>query len=393
MVKNFVIVIPSQEKKHEICDFLSQTAQTLNNNNNLVIILQLKESYSIKEILVSLFHNKKIIKLVGKKNGIYYIKPLFIIPFRRFEFIYNLNLKINCLLLQVFIEITNHHKKKLLWMFFPHEEKLTSYFGERWFILYDIVDFYTLPTKKENQLLEIKKKKLLKKSHLTTAISNSLKIKYSKLTNKKIYQVPQGFQLIKNKPPIKNRKRNKKKQKPIIGYIGHINNRFDLKLLKGLMSKNIQWNFVFVGPKHHDNNISYQDQSIKINDLFKLKNVFWVKEQPKKNISKFISKFDICIIPYDTKYNFNKFCYPMKLFEYFSIGKPVISTPIQELLLPKFKDIIRIGKNHEEWENHINNIILNNWTQKQKEKQNKMSLNNSWEHKIKKISSLIVNHL
>jgi len=384
MIKDSVIVIPSQEKRHEICDFLYQTAQILT-RHNMVIILQLKESYSIKEILVNIITKKKYFKLLEKKQNILYLKPIFIIPFRRFDFIYNLNLKINCLLLQILIKIRNPNKRMFLWMFFPHEEKITIYFSKKWFLIYDIVDFYTLPTQKDDKKLEAKKRKLLNKSDLITAISNSLKNKYQKLTDKHIYQVPQGFNLIEDFHTHNYKKNNK----PLIGFIGHINNRFDLTLLTELITKNKQWNFVFIGPKHHDNNISYEDQSQKIEKLFQLRNAFWIKQQPKKNITKFIKRFDICIIPYNIEYDFNKFCYPMKIFEYFAIGKPVVSTPIQELLLPKFNDIIRIGNNSEEWEYQINDILKKGWPNKLSTKQRQMSSENSWGNKLEEMSKLI----
>ena len=386
MIKNSIIIIPNQEEEHEICDFLSQTVSVLTRCNQ-VIVIQLQKSRSIKEILINVLIKRKKFILIEKKDNISYFQPLFIIPLRRFKIISKINLKINIYIIQFLVRLNYNYKNKILWMFFPHIQYITNNFNKSWFVIYDIVDFYTLPNQIENNKLTLNKTKLLKRSNLITTISYSLKEEYEKYTNKKINVVPQGFKIINNN--LKKRTRVQQ-NKPIVGYIGHINNRFDFNLLKNIILKNKQWNFVFVGPKHHDDNISYTNKINDINDLFKQKNVFWIKEQSKKNIYKFIQQFDICIIPYDIKYDFNKLSYPMKLFEYFYAQKPVISTPIKELLLPRFKDIIMTGNNAREWESYIKDFINNGWNSKLKKKQKIIALQNSWENKIEKISKLII---
>lgn len=79
----------------------------------------------------------------------------------------------------------------------------------------------------------------------------------------------------------------------------------------------------------------------------------------------------------------------MKLFEYFYMGKPVLSTPIRELTLPKFKNLIKIGKNYLEWESHIHYLLNKPWNKSSQRKQKQMAINNSWDNKVKFILSKI----
>ena len=61
----------------------------------------------------------------------------------------------------------------------------------------------------------------------------------------------------------------------------------------------------------------------------------------------------------------------MKVFEYFYIMKPVVSTPILELKRPIFSDLIAIESEVKKMSEKINNILDNPWPIKNQRKQKK----------------------
>ena len=75
----------------------------------------------------------------------------------------------------------------------------------------------------------------------------------------------------------------------------------------------------------------------------------------------------------------------MKLFEYFYLGKPVISTPIEEL--KRFPKFVKIGKTAKEWEKHIKFLLSKPWPYQKEQK--KLAKENSWKSKIEVISKII----
>jgi hypothetical protein len=384
MISNSIIVFLSEEEKEEICDFLPKTAKLLSQENT-VIIIQLNKMISIKEFLIEKYTNKSKYSLIEKKNNIYYLSPLLIIPFKRSSKITKLNLYLFFFFFQIILKTFFLGKRKFLWMFFPNLSHFLIYFTKDWFVIYDIVDFFSSPNKKKNHQLKLKKKYLLERSRLIVSVSHSLKEIYQKITDKKIFVVPQGFS-----KPIKTKvEPSQTNEVKTIGYIGHINNRFDFNILKKLIISNKNINFVFVGPIHFEKNISQKNIKDNIEWLVSQKNTILTGEKPKSIIYEYINKFDICIIPYDIQFSFNKYCYPMKLFEYFYSGKPVISTPIKELKREKFSSLLYIGENYEQWQQHIDFIFNNNHSSITQKKQKMMALKNSWLNKINSISKLI----
>lgn len=175
---------------------------------------------------------------------------------------------------------------------------------------------------------------------------------------------------------------------PRIGFIGNINHRLDFPLIKNLTLSCPNYSFIFIGP------INYNSKEDKVVDTKKnfesiqnIKNIFFLGMKTKKKIPNYINFLDLCFIPYDAKQEFNYSCYPMKVFEYFYMGKPVISTPILEL--KRLSPYVMIAKDAKEFSLKIARILKLSWPEKYKKEQRRLAIANSWEAKIEKISQIL----
>ncbi len=110
---------------------------------------------------------------------------------------------------------------------------------------------------------------------------------------------------------------------PRLGFFGVIDERFDIELIKEAAAKKPDWDFVFIGPV------------IKISDdiLPKAKNIFYLGSKSYTQLPKFIGGWDIALIPFAINES-TKFISPTKTPEYLAAGKPVISTPIADVVSP-----------------------------------------------------------
>ena len=199
--------------------------------------------------------------------------------------------------------------------------------------------------------------------------------------------MPQGFAL--SDFAINNQKSQLKlpKGKPIIGFIGQLSERLDFVLLHDLITNNPQWNFVFIGPKHHETNVSNFFDEVKIDQLFTYPNSFHFDSQAKDTILDIVRQFDVCIIPYDVSFVFNRFSYPMKIFEYFYAGKPIVSTPIEEL--KKFPNLIKLTSNASGFAAVIKNVLIRTWPEEKQKQQQLLAIENSWEKKLNIIAKFL----
>lgn len=100
------------------------------------------------------------------------------------------------------------------------------------------------------------------------------------------------------------------------GFVGAIFEWVDIALLESTAARLPDWDFVLVGPTR---------RGINIDTLVALPNVTWVGPKPAQEVPEWISRFDVCLIPF--KQNIVADCAdPIKLYEYCSLGKPVVST-------------------------------------------------------------------
>lgn len=380
MIKNKTIIIPYLLPWDWSADYQRQTCLVLSKKNNLINLFEHKSSFFLFGKRKIKSHNS-----CNKKN-IFFLKPQHFLPLGRFTFIK----QINQLVFLSFLLIKLKRKQVIIWIFDPDFYfylNLKKIFPKVVWI-YDCVDFHSSIDKKIHKKIQYRQELLMKKSDLVFFNSKTLKKLFSK-HNSKSYLVPQGFDVSKfSKSKIKNNKIPK--NKPVIGFVGGINYRIDYELLEKIIRECPQYNFVFWGPKQKDSQDQFVKTKQKINSLQQYKNTIWGKSNNKSEIPKIIAQFDVCIIPYNSSIDFNLNCFPMKLFEYFYMGKPILSTPINELKhFPKF---VEIGNSAQVWKKHITSLLAKPWPTSYKRQQRKLAIENSWENKIESISQIIENY-
>jgi glycosyltransferase involved in cell wall biosynthesis len=375
MSSHFPIIIPEINDKESICDYLFQTASILAKKNHPTYIYYLNQAPTLKNNLSKI------------SSHLYSFTPLKIIPLNRFRVIQQINIHLSFIYLY-FLCIFRHHLSPVFWFFYPQTSSLLKFSPPPKKLIYDIVDFYTSPDSKINKSLNQQKKYLLINAHLITAISQSLIKNYQKiLSSALIHLVPQGFNLIKSDSSFHPEIKKLQKLTHKIGFIGGINNRLDFRLLFKLIPHTPQYNYIFIGPFGHDANVSPKPVDKLAKKLLFFKNVYHINLVPKSQIGQFINIFDITIIPYDIKDDFNRLCYPMKLFEYFSAGKPVISTPIEEL--KNFPKLVYISSKASDWKKYIHSIFSKPWPKSNRLLSQKLATDNCWQNKVNQILKLL----
>lgn len=107
----------------------------------------------------------------------------------------------------------------------------------------------------------------------------------------------------------------------IVGYYGAVAKWFDYNLLKYAAKKLPDVDFVLIGKLYDD---SYMESGIEA-----VPNVHFIGPVPYADIPQYAAKFDICTIPFLVN-SITNATSPLKLFEYMALGKPILTTAMQE---------------------------------------------------------------
>lgn len=110
---------------------------------------------------------------------------------------------------------------------------------------------------------------------------------------------------------------------PRFGFAGVIDERLDIDLVAQVAAQQPNWHFVMIGPV------------VKIDPatLPNLPNIHYLGGKDYKDLPKYIAGWDVAIIPFAMNES-TKFISPTKTPEYLAGGKPVISTPIKDVVRP-----------------------------------------------------------
>lgn len=224
--------------------------------------------------------------------------------------------------------------------------------------------------------------KLLEKSDLVFVTSKILMDDILKLDPKyKVVMVSNGvntkyFEENKNKIKIKDYQIRGRK---IIGYVGAIYDWIDLDLVFQVANELSEVDFVLVGPVH-ENYIEYVDR--------KPGNVFFLGTKPYEEVPSYIEIFDIAIIPFKNNIIADS-TDPIKLYEYFSLGKAVIATNMFQLRQYNSGFLLKIASDSKNFAGAINEFIEND-NEKWRNERKRIASENSWNNKAKIIIDSII---
>ena len=364
-------VIPFSLPWDRNADYQRQTALELAKRGTVIAYLRSEETFFLKRLIA------RSVRYPAYKNIRFYC-PVSVFPFGRFQLIRRLNRRINYFLFSYFVL---NGKRVVLWIFDPEFYWLPAQTKGR--SLYDCVDFHQgYCPQKTIQTVKKQEQSLIRSVDFFFVNSDVLEKLHQSTRRPTV--VPLGFR--KNDFLLKGTKRITLSQKAqIIGFVGSIDERIDFDLLQTLADRNTQWTIVLWG-NVPDDAVDKDGINKRVAALARRKNVIHGHSK-NSDVPAIIRQFTVGMIPYRVSHPGARYAYPMKIFEYFYCGKPVVSTPLVEL--KRFPQYIKIGENAKEWEANIHDLLRRPWPKKYQQEQRKLALENSWEEKIRAMLRLM----
>ena len=109
--------------------------------------------------------------------------------------------------------------------------------------------------------------------------------------------------------------------KPRLGFYGVIDERFDTALLGEVATMRPDWSFVMIGPV----------VKISADELPKRTNIHYLGTKTYAQLPSYLSGWDVALMPFALNES-TRFISPTKTPEYLAGGRPVVSTPIRDVV-------------------------------------------------------------
>jgi UDP-galactopyranose mutase len=156
---------------------------------------------------------------------------------------------------------------------------------------------------------------------------------------------------------------------PRFGFFGVIDERFDIELIDAVAKAKPDWHFVLLGP------VVKIDPAI----LPKYDNIHYLGGKKYDELPNYIAGWDVAMVAFAMNES-TRFISPTKTPEYLAAGKPVISTPIRDVVRPYGDNkLVHIVSNADEFisaaEKELNTKRRTSWLKKVDD----FLLYNSWD--------------
>jgi UDP-galactopyranose mutase len=170
---------------------------------------------------------------------------------------------------------------------------------------------------------------------------------------------------------------------PRFGFFGVIDERFDIDLIDAVAKAKPEWQFVLLGPV------------VKIDpaSLPKHSNIHYLGSKKYDELPNYLAGWDVAMIPFAINES-TRFISPTKTPEYLAAGKPVISTPIRDVVSPYgHNKLVHIVNNPEEFiaaaETELAKKRKSAWVKKVDEFLDGNSWDRTWSQMVRLIESTI----
>lgn len=165
-------------------------------------------------------------------------------------------------------------------------------------------------------------------------------------------------------------------QGPVLGWFGVVDERMDCELIRRIAELRPEWSMAMIGPV------------VKIDpaDLPKARNIHWLGARGYKELPAYCKGFDVCMMPFALN-EATQYINPTKALEYMATGKPVISTPVADVV-HQYANIIYVEKDAEGFVARIEEVLANPDAERRDRGLARAS-SSSWDSTVSRMQALI----
>jgi len=169
---------------------------------------------------------------------------------------------------------------------------------------------------------------------------------------------------------------------PKFGFYGVIDERFDIELLRQLSDRRPDWHFIIIGPV------------VKIDALTLPQNlnIHYLGMKSYDQLPAYLGGWDVALLLF-ARNESTRFISPTKTPEYLAAHKPVVSTPIQDVVRPYGESgLVHIAETPEDFEQAIEKALQQVGDAQWQQQVDDFLADNSWDNTWEQMQNLIIQH-
>ena len=279
-------------------------------------------------------------------------------------------------------------REPILWLFRPEQADVIGRYSER-LLLYHAVDEYAayemefvneVGTARREAIVALERK-ILRRADLVIVTSPAL-LEAKRPFNPHTYLVRNGVDyaafsaaLADPSPPPED---IAALPQPVIGYVGVINEKIDLGLLRDVAQAHPDWSLALIGPvtqRFHREQLAWLE----------LPNVHFLGLKPVTELPRYVAACQVCLMPYKIN-EWTRHIDPLKMYEYLAAGRPVVSTAIPSA--QAFAPPLRLAHDVPSFVRQVEAALVET-DDAQREGFRRLAAQHTWEARVEQLSAHI----
>lgn len=257
----------------------------------------------------------------------------------------------------------------ILWYYTPEALPFTRYLQPQ-AVIYDCMDELSLFKNANPQLCDLETELF---SHAGLVFTGGHSLYQAKRTqHNNIYCFPSSIDMKhfqQARSPLPEPWDQKAIPHPRLGFFGVIDERLDIPLLAGIAAARPDWHVVLLGPI----------VKIEQNDLPKGPNIHYLGMKPYQDLPAYLAGWDVALLPFALNES-TRYISPTKTPEYLAGGKPVVSTPIPDVIqLYGKKQLVQIAGSASEFIQAIEQMLAEGTTDEKALERDALLAEMSWD--------------
>jgi len=282
-------------------------------------------------------------------------------------------------------------QRPILWLYRPFMDDTIGQCDER-LVVYHVVDEYAAyeddfrgsdpASQRHRQALVAREERLLRRADLVIVTSPTLQA--TKAThNPNLHLVPNGVDFAAFTaaldPAVSVPAPLRALPRPVIGYVGAVNEKLDFALLRRVAEARPDWSLALVGPV--DVRIDFAGLAL----VQGVPNIHCFGRQPVADVPAWMKGCDVNLLPYRRNL-WTENISPLKLYEYLAVGHPIVATNIPAVR--DFASVVRIAEGPEAFIAAIAAALAENDPAQVAERR-RLAAANTWEERVTRIEQLL----
>jgi UDP-galactopyranose mutase len=282
--------------------------------------------------------------------------------------------------------VENNIQQYLVWYYTPMALDFTRHLRPL-ATIYDCMDELSA-FKGAPECLKLRERELFKTADLVFTGGQSL-YEAKREQHHSVYAFPSGIDrehFMQARTAVADPADQKDIPHPRLGFFGVVDERFDVELLDQLSKNRPDYQFVIIGP------VVKIDPDI----LPKRENIHYLGGKSYQDLPAYIAGWDVALLLFAQNES-TRYISPTKTPEYLAAGKPVVSTPIRDVVSPYGQmGLVRIANDAQEFTAAIDDLLKSEanskeWLETCDRFLATMSWDETWERMARLIDEVVAN--